>query len=104
MVSHEPMPVFFAAARRMGSGVRQARSCGLPLLLKLFGEVHSHVTQHVDVLFDLALLAVLVRMRDVAPALAQCTQPAFDAGEALLQFADGAHALTLPHYHVRDAR
>ena len=76
MVPHEPMPVFFAAACRMGSGVRQARSCGLPLLLKLFGEVHSHVTQHVDVLFDLALLAVLVRMRDVAPALAQCTQPA----------------------------
>jgi hypothetical protein len=65
--------------------------------------MRSHATQHVDVLFDLALLAVLVRMRDVAPALAQCTQPAFDAGEALLQFTDGAHALTLPHYHVRDA-
>ena len=58
------------------------------VLLKLFGEVHSHATQHVDVLFDLALLAVLVRMREVATALAQCKQPAFDAGEALLQFAD----------------
>ena len=80
----------------MGSRVPQARSCGLPLLLKFFDELHSHATQHVDVLFDLALPAALVRMRDVAPALAQCTQPAFDAGQALLQFADGAHALTLP--------
>jgi hypothetical protein len=43
-----------------------------------------------------------LRVHGVAAALAQCTQPAFDAGEALLQFADGAHAL--PHYHVRDAR
>jgi hypothetical protein len=72
-----------------------ARSCGLPLLLKFLDELHSHATQHVDVLFDLALLAIQVGMRGVAPALAQCTQPAFDVGKVLLQFGNGAHVLTL---------
>jgi hypothetical protein len=69
-------------------------------LLKLLRELHSHAAQQIDVLFDLALPAILVRVRGVATALTQCTQLAVDAGEPLLQFVDSSHALT----HVRDVR